>query len=116
MVFSWTYGFHDGAVIGDAPDRKPTEKKIKQDGLHIDEDWVFRETLEPDGKATACKAVSSGFDSHRRLSVNAATALMFQSCSLWTLPDCGLAAAGGFHFLRVVHRLRRCRLPANGEW
>ena len=85
MVFSWTYGFHDGAVIGDAPDRKPTEKKIKQDGLHIDEDWVFRETLEPDGKATACKAVSSGFDSHRRLSVNAATALMFQSCSLWTL-------------------------------
>jgi hypothetical protein len=24
-------------------------------------------TLEPDGTATACKAVSSGFDSHRRL-------------------------------------------------
>ncbi len=23
--------------------------------------------LEPDGKATACKAVLSGFDSHRRL-------------------------------------------------
>ena len=24
-------------------------------------------TLEPDGKAAACKAASSGFDSHRRL-------------------------------------------------
>ena len=24
-------------------------------------------TLEPDGQAAACKAVSSGFDSHRRL-------------------------------------------------
>ena len=45
------------------------------------------------------------------------------SVSLWTwrqdrvhvlvmfLPD-----AGGFLFLRVVHRLQRCRLPANGEW
>lgn len=27
--------------------------------------------LEPDGKATACKAVNSGFDSHRRLLVQA---------------------------------------------
>lgn len=25
-------------------------------------------TLEPDGEAAACKAVSNGFDSHRRLS------------------------------------------------
>ena len=45
MVYSWTYGFHDGAVMGVAPDRKPTDKKIKQDRMHIDEDGVFRETL-----------------------------------------------------------------------
>jgi hypothetical protein len=45
MVYSWTYGFHDGAVVGVFPDRKPTEKKLKDDGLKIDEDGVFRESF-----------------------------------------------------------------------
>ncbi len=45
MVYSYTFGFHDGAVIGAGPNRKPSEKRVKSDGLWIDDDSVFQEYL-----------------------------------------------------------------------
>ena len=76
MVYSWTYGFHDGAVIGVCPDRKPTEKKIKEDGLHLDEDGVFRETLydptywqswEPEKRYKAVELLANRLNTRRAI-------------------------------------------------
>lgn len=35
--------YRDGAVIACYPERKPSDKKMKEDGLRIDPDLVFRE-------------------------------------------------------------------------
>lgn len=43
MVYSTTFGFHDGSVIGCGPDRKPSKRRVQADGIHIDADGVFRE-------------------------------------------------------------------------
>ena len=46
--------------------------RIARDSAKVEDQVRFlartleHSALEPDGKATACKAVSSGFDSHRR--------------------------------------------------
>ncbi|MCU0980787.1 MAG: hypothetical protein MUF25_16680 [Pirellulaceae bacterium] len=45
MVYSYTFGFQDGSVIACGPERKPFERRIKEEGIHIDEDGVFREAL-----------------------------------------------------------------------
>jgi hypothetical protein len=37
------HGFPDGAVIACCPTRKPSNRKVKEDGMHIDEDLVLRE-------------------------------------------------------------------------
>ncbi|RIK76946.1 MAG: hypothetical protein DCC67_13270 [Planctomycetota bacterium] len=38
-----TTNYHDGAVVACHPDRKPSDRKLKEDGLRIDDDLVFRE-------------------------------------------------------------------------
>ena len=38
-----TTNYPDGAVVACHPDRKPSDRKLKQDGLKIDEDRVFWE-------------------------------------------------------------------------
>jgi hypothetical protein len=43
MVYSYTFGFQDGSVIACGPERKPIARRIKEEGIHIDEDGVFRE-------------------------------------------------------------------------
>lgn len=43
MVCSFTFGFHDGSVIAVGPNRKPSDRKLKEDGLYLDEDGVFHE-------------------------------------------------------------------------
>ncbi len=40
-----TSGFGDGSVISAGPQRKPSAKKIKERGYHIDEDGVFNESF-----------------------------------------------------------------------
>ena len=76
MVHSWTYGFHDGAVIGVFPDRKPTEKRMKDDGLRIDEDGVFREsfydptywhTWEPEKRTKLGEVLANRLNTRRAL-------------------------------------------------
>lgn len=42
-VYSVTFGFSDGAVTACAPERKPSPKRMKEDGIHICPDGVFRE-------------------------------------------------------------------------
>lgn len=37
------FSLHDGAVTSCFPKRKPSTKKIKQDGIHIDADFVCTE-------------------------------------------------------------------------
>lgn len=43
MVCSFTYGFHDGSVIACGPETKPSERKIKEEGIYICPDGVMRE-------------------------------------------------------------------------
>lgn len=43
MVYGVTFGFHDGSVLAFGPERKPSAKRIKEDGIHICPDGVFRE-------------------------------------------------------------------------
>jgi hypothetical protein len=38
-----TANYRDGAVVTCHPDRKPSDRKLKQDGLRVDEDLVFKE-------------------------------------------------------------------------
>jgi hypothetical protein len=38
-----TTSYRDGAVVACFPDRRPSKRKLKQDGLRIDDDLVFRE-------------------------------------------------------------------------
>lgn len=40
-----TFAYADGAVTSCTPERKPLPKRIKQDGLHIDDDFVCKEYL-----------------------------------------------------------------------
>ncbi len=44
IVYSHASCMPDGSVFACGPDRKPTEKRIKNDGIFIDEDGVFRES------------------------------------------------------------------------
>jgi hypothetical protein len=37
------FAFHDGAAVACSPHRKPSKKKLKEDGDRIDEDFVYRE-------------------------------------------------------------------------
>lgn len=45
MVYSVTFAFSDGSVFGCGPERKPATRRIKEEGIRIDEDGVFREYL-----------------------------------------------------------------------
>lgn len=45
-----TFAFPDGAVTSCTPGRKPLPKRIKQDGLHIDADFVCKEYLSVPGE------------------------------------------------------------------
>ena len=38
-----TTNYRDGAVVACHPDRKPSDRKLKEDGLRVDADKVFRE-------------------------------------------------------------------------
>ncbi|QDV55474.1 hypothetical protein [Rosistilla oblonga] len=44
MVYSTTAGFYDGSVIACGPERKPSAKRMKEDGIFIDDDGVFKES------------------------------------------------------------------------
>lgn len=41
--YAITFGFTDGSVVACGPERKPSKKRIAQDGIHICPDGVFRE-------------------------------------------------------------------------
>jgi hypothetical protein len=40
-----TFAFRDGAVVGCLPTRKPSAKRLKEDGIRVDPDLVCREYL-----------------------------------------------------------------------
>jgi hypothetical protein len=42
-VYSIAFVFPDGSAFSCGPERKPSDRKIKEDGLYIDEDLVFKE-------------------------------------------------------------------------
>jgi hypothetical protein len=42
-VYSVAFVFPDGSAFGCAPQRKPSDKRLKEDNAYIDEDLVFRE-------------------------------------------------------------------------
>ena len=42
-VYSIAFVFPDGSAFSCAPERKPSDKRIKEDGVHVDADFVFRE-------------------------------------------------------------------------
>ncbi|MEL7499016.1 MAG: hypothetical protein AAFN77_15520 [Planctomycetota bacterium] len=44
-VYSIAHGFHDGAVFACGPERKPSEKRIKEEGIYVCPDGVFKEDL-----------------------------------------------------------------------
>ena len=52
MVYFCTFGFQDGSVIACGPERKPFARRIKEEGIHIDEDGVFREALYSPSRGT----------------------------------------------------------------
>ena len=75
-VYSWTFGFPDGAVIGVAPERKPTDKRIKEEGWSIDDDGVYRETLydsdywktwEPEKRYKAVELLANRLNTRRAI-------------------------------------------------
>lgn len=41
-----TFVLHDGTVVSARPDRKPTPKTLRAEGLRIDEDGIYREWME----------------------------------------------------------------------
>ena len=43
MVHSVTFGFHDGAVIACGPSTKPSNRRIKEEGIYVCPDGVFSE-------------------------------------------------------------------------
>ena len=45
MVYSNAFCMHDGSVFACGPERKPTANRIKQEGIFIDDDGVFKEAL-----------------------------------------------------------------------
>lgn len=43
-VYFIAFSFPNGAAFACGPERKPSTKRIKEDSLYIDDDFVFRET------------------------------------------------------------------------
>ena len=42
-VYSIAFVLPDGSAFACGPQRKPSDKRIKEDGAHVDDDFVFRE-------------------------------------------------------------------------
>ncbi len=76
MACSYIFGFHDGAVIGAGPNRKPSDKRVKGDELWIDDDGVFQEyrysptgwhSWEPEKRAKTAEILANRLNMRRAI-------------------------------------------------
>ena len=73
--------YRDGAVVACYPDRKPSDRKLKEDGLRIDEDLVFWEIFMEAANSHA------GTDFRVRVSDLLANRMSMRDSASWYCPN-----------------------------